>query len=79
MDRDNIKELIKEILEEVDPLTLVEDDTELIGEILDSLSVLYLFSELQERLEIVNPMQEATIENFSTVENVATLVEKYLV
>ena len=79
MDRDNIKELIKEILEEVDPLTLVEDDTELIGEILDSLSVLYLFSELQERLEIVIPMQEATIENFSTVENVATLVEKYLV
>lgn len=78
MNRNAIKDLIKEILAEIDPLEEIEDDTLLVGGILDSLSVLYLFKELCERLEIAIPMKEATIENFSTVETVATLAENYL-
>ena len=78
MDREEIKTLIKEILQEVDPLIEVGDTEYLMDESLDSAGLLYLFTELTERLDIEIPMIELTQDNFSTVENIAKLAERYV-
>ncbi len=77
MKREEIKEVIVNIFLEIDPTAEVTEDTYLLDDILDSMGILYLLSEVYRELKIEIPMQEVTISNFSTLEDIVTLVEKY--
>lgn len=77
MDTEKIKESIISILKEIDPITEFDDDTNLLEEILDSMSILYLLSELMTKDHIDIPITEITIQNFSTVNKILEVAEKY--
>ena len=79
MKREEIKEIIIKIFLEIDPTGEVIEDTYLLDDVLDSMGILYLLSEVYSQLRIEIPMQEVTISNFSTLEDIVTLVEKYSV
>ncbi len=78
MSADELKKSIMEILEEIDPLTEVDEQTDLLEELLDSMSILFLISELARRTDVEIPMYEVTIDNFSKVGNIVDLAERYV-
>ncbi|MDD5900942.1 MAG: acyl carrier protein [Lachnospiraceae bacterium] len=77
MKREEIKEIIINIFLEIDPITEITEETYLLDDVLDSMGILYLLSEVYRQLKIEIPMQEVTISNFSTLEDIVALVEKY--
>ena len=77
MKREIIKQTLKDILTEIEPTEEVDDNTDLLDGILDSMGVLFVLSEVMGRLKIEIPMKEVTIENFSYIDKMADLVEKY--
>lgn len=77
MKREIIKQTLKDILTEIEPTEEVDDNTDLLDGILDSMGVLFVLSEVMGRLKIEIPMKEVTIENFSYIDKIADLVEKY--
>jgi len=79
MNREEIKEIIVNIFGDIDPTVEVTEETYLLDDVLDSMGILYLLSEVYRQLKIEIPMQEVTISNFSTLADILTLVEKYSV
>lgn len=77
MKREIIKQTLKDILTEIEPTEEIDDNTDLLDGILDSMGVLFVLSEVMERLKIEIPMTEVTIENFSYIDKLADLVEKF--
>lgn len=77
MKREIIKQTLKDILTEIEPTEEVDDNTDLLDGILDSMGVLFVLSEVLGKLKIEIPMKEVTIENFSYIDKIADLVEKY--
>lgn len=77
MKREEIKEIIINIFLEIDPIAEITEETYLLDDVLDSMGILYLLSEVYRQLKIEIPMQEVTISNFSTLEDIVALVEKY--
>lgn len=67
-----MKEEILEILREINPLDDVNDSTKLLEDFLDSMNLLLLINELEERYKIEIPMDTLKLEDF---ENVGSIVE----
>ncbi len=78
MDRDDIILFIKEVIEDATG-DCVENDTLLFEEeVLDSMSILNLIEELEEKYDISLPLDEVQESNYSTVEVIADYVESKL-
>ncbi len=75
MIKEQIFSIIDEIVEDID----VFDDTPLLDDgILDSISILYLVNELEEKNAIKIPVEDITEENFKTIASIVKYVEKLL-
>lgn len=77
MKKEEIKQCVIEILKEIDPAAEFDEETDLLEEILDSMGIVYLLAELMGQAHIEIPMTEVTALNFSTVNSIAELAEKY--
>ena len=71
-----MKEILMEIIEELQPYAEFDETTDLLGEdVLDSVSVLVLVQEIEERFEIEITAEEITSENFKNVNTIVSLIE----
>lgn len=77
MRKEEIKKNVIEILKDIDPAAEFDEETDLLEEILDSMGIVYLLAELMGRVHIEIPMTEVTALNFSTVNSIVELAEKY--
>lgn len=72
---DEIKEYLKELIEEATGES-VDDDTMLFEEeILDSMSILYLIGEIEAQYDIELPPDEVVESNYGSVEAMAQYIE----
>lgn len=68
-------EYIKELLEEIQPYEDFDEETNLIQtELLDSLSILYLVTQLEEKYKITIEESKIIPENFTNIITIAQLV-----
>ena len=71
----NCKALILEILSEIQDCSDIRNDTLLLEKgILDSLSIVFLISELETRLNITIPLENVVESNFKNIDSIAALV-----
>ena len=74
---DKYANIIMDILKEVNQYENIEKDTDLLeAGILNSLNLLYLIEELEDRYEMTIPESEVKPENFRSIEQIALLVDK---
>lgn len=74
---DKYIESIIEILNEVNKYENIEANTDLMeAGFLNSLNLLYLITELEDRNELTIPESEVKPENFSSVKQIAILVDE---
>ncbi len=72
-----MKEKIADYIHEINEYEDFEDDTDLFeSDILDSLTLVMLISNIEEGLGVFIPEEVVTLENFATVNKIAQLVEK---
>ncbi len=72
-----MKEKIADYIHEINEYEDFEDDTDLFeSDILDSLTLVMLISNIEEGLGVFIPEEVVTLENFATVDKIAQLVEK---
>ena len=75
MDKLSICRLVLEILDEIRDCDNIDNDTLLLESgILDSLSILYLISELEEKLNIKINLEDVEEKNFQNIDCIAELV-----
>lgn len=68
---------ILDILREVNPYIAIDASSKLIEEdILDSMGILVLITELESKYHITVPLENIRLEDFETVSSVIKLVEK---
>lgn len=71
------REIIKAILSEIDNIENINDDTLLIEEgILDSMGIMYLISELEDRLSLEIPLENIEEKDFSTIKDLEAFIQK---
>lgn len=69
--------IVRDILEEVIMYEEFEDDTDLIKEeILDSLTIVYLVGQLEERLHIIIDEKLVVPENFNSIQTISKLLDE---
>ena len=74
---DEYIKLIIEILKEVNPYEDIESDTDLTAEeLLSSLNLMYLITELEERYDVTIPEDKIKPEYFKTIRKIALMVEE---
>ena len=75
MDKLSISRLVMEILDEIRDCDDIQNDTLLLERgILDSLSILYLISELEEKLTIKINLEDVEEKNFQNIDCIAEFV-----
>lgn len=76
MDREEICKFIFDLIEEATGVCNIDGDAELLeGEVLDSLSIVYLVSELENEYEIEIPLVDVIGDNFHSVNCLTEYVE----
>lgn len=70
-----MKKEILEILQEINPLDEVNEDMNLLEEFLDSMGLLLLINELEEKYEIKIPLSTLKLEDFQNVDSIIELVK----
>lgn len=71
-----MKEIILSILQEINPYEDIDENTSLIkGEILDSLTLVLLINELENKLNIKIPEDKLQPETFESVCKIVELIE----
>ena len=74
---EEIKKIVIEMIKELQPYEEFDETTDLLGEdILDSVSVLVLIQELEEKFSITIQADEITGENFETVVSIVKLLKE---
>jgi acyl carrier protein len=72
---DEYIKVIIEILKEINPYEDIEVDTDLAGEeLLSSLNLMYLITELEERYDFTIPEDKIKPEYFKTVREIAIMI-----
>lgn len=72
--------IIRNILNEVVSYENFDYETDLIeGEIMKSLELMYLVTELEDKFNIIFPEEEVTLENFRSIRKISELVQKLVV
>ena len=75
MDKLSISRLVMEILDEIRDCDDIQNDTLLLERgILDSLSILYLISELEEKLTIKINLEDVEEKNFQSIDCIAEFI-----
>jgi len=70
-----VSKLVLEILSEIQDCDDVKNDTLLLERgILDSLSIIYLINELEERLNMTIPLEDVVEDNFKSIESIVEFV-----
>ncbi len=74
---ENTEQFIKNVLEEVTGETIVDNGILLFEEeLLDSMSILFLVSEIEEKYGIQVPMEEVIESNFKNIESIVKYVNR---
>lgn len=71
---EEIKEKIKSLILEVLEVDVEDEDLLLEEEILDSISILYIVTELEDAYKLQIPLDDVTEKNFKNVESIANLI-----
>ena len=72
-----IREKLKEIFEDICPYEDIEDDTELIeSELLDSLTIVYIVTQLEDTFHITIDEKEITPKHFGSMNNIMSFLEE---
>lgn len=69
-------EEILHILQEINPFDKVSEDTPLLEEFLDSMGLLLLINELEEKYLIEIPLDKLELEHFKSIKNIAKFVSE---
>lgn len=77
MNRNEIENQVIEIITEIDPIAEVDTDTDLLEDVLDSMSILFVLTEIMQKMDVEIPMTEVTAENFASVGSIVSLIQKY--
>lgn len=73
----DIERFIKDVLEEVTGETIVDKGLLLLEEeMLDSMSILFLVSEIEDKYAIQVPMEDVVEDNFKNIESIVNYVDK---
>lgn len=67
---------ILQILQEINPFDEVNENTALLDDFLDSMGLLLLINELEEKYHIEIPLDQLELEHFKNVEGVVNFVNK---
>lgn len=71
----SMEELIINLIKEISPYVEIALDTQLLEEeILDSVSILILVTEIEEKYQIEIPMEEVNPNNFASVRSIIELL-----
>lgn len=77
MSKTEIINFLKEIITDIQDEQEVKEDTMLLDEgIIDSVSILYLISELEDRYEIHVSLEDVNEKNFASIDAISTYVCK---
>lgn len=75
----DIEQFIKDVLEEVTGETIEDKGLPLLEEeLLDSMSILFLVSEIEDKYAIQVPMEDVVEDNFKNIESIVDYVNKKL-
>ncbi len=73
------RSIIKEILGEIEPYEEIENDTDLIeSQILDSLSIVFLVTQLEDKYNIVIDENKVLPQNFKSINIIAGILNELL-
>lgn len=72
----DMREEIKEIIDEINPGMDLEADDLNLGEDLSSMDIIALIDELEDRFDIEITMQEKTEENFQNLDTLCAMIER---
>lgn len=73
----DIEQFIKDVLEEVTGETIEDKGLPLLEEeLLDSMSILFLVSEIEDKYAIQVPMEDVVEDNFKNIESIVDYVNK---
>lgn len=74
---EEIEQFIKGVLEEITGEAIVDNELLLLEEeLLDSMSILFLVSEIEDKYSIQVPMEDVVEDNFKNIESITTYVYK---
>ena len=77
MSKTEIINFLKEIITDIQDEQEVKEDTMLLDEgIIDSVSILYLISEIEDRYEIHVSLEDVNEKNFASIDAISTYVFK---
>ena len=77
MSKTEINNFLKEIITDIQDEQEVKEDTMLLDEgIIDSVSILYLISEIEDRYEIHVSLEDVNEKNFASIDAISTYVCK---
>lgn len=71
-----MQEKILAMLQEINPYVDIDETTQLLVEILDSMELLLLITELEETYHIEIPLESIQVEDFETVSSIVAFTEK---
>lgn len=72
-------DVIREILKDINPYVEINDDTDLIEEqVLDSVGMLVLLTELEDKFEIEISLEEVEPEQFKNIKSIMEMVKSKL-
>lgn len=72
-----MKELLKNIIEEINEFDEFDEETDLLGDgILDSLSLMIFIEKVEKALSIEIPEKEVTLENFYSINSIVEMLDK---
>lgn len=75
MSKTEINNFLKEIITDIQDEQEVKEDTMLLDEgIIDSVSILYLISEIEDRYEIHVSLEDVNEKNFASIDAISTYV-----
>ena len=71
-----MQEKILAMLQEINPYVDIDETTQLLVEILDSIELLLLITQLEETYHIEIPLESIQVEDFETVSSIVAFTEK---
>lgn len=75
----NIKKFIVDVLEEVYGKLSIEDNVDLLEEeILDSIGIMYLVTQIEEKLNVTVSLADINESNFQNIESIEKLIKTYI-
>lgn len=70
-----MKEEILQMLQEINPFDEVDENTELLKDFLDSMGLLLLINELEEKYGVEIPLDQLELEHFENLGNIIKFLE----